>query len=188
MIQGDPIAVVVDRRATVKTVPLNCNHCGAPLSVPESARFVTCAHCHAQLAIHHEGAAFFTEVLDKLKTQTDDIADSLFEMQRRQDLDRLEIEWAEKRREILGAAPEPPTEIGVMAGTAGIGAGAAIFTVIAFKEPSALMVALVGWGLTYWVWASEWAKINGFEETKEQFDLRRKRILARQARVTEGRP
>jgi LSD1 subclass zinc finger protein len=91
----------------LKAVPLNCNHCGAPLSVPETARFVTCAHCHAQLAIHHEGASFFTEVLGEIAARTKNIEEQIEELRLEKDLERLDQKWEKEKKEILGSAQEP---------------------------------------------------------------------------------
>jgi LSD1 subclass zinc finger protein len=91
----------------VKTVPLNCNHCGAPLSVPETARFVTCAHCHAQLAIHHEGAAFFTQVLGEIAARSKNIEEQIEELRVEKDLERLDQKWEKEKKEVLGSAQEP---------------------------------------------------------------------------------
>lgn len=108
MIQTSRRVVVLNRRATVKIVPLSCNHCGAPLSVPESTRFVTCGHCHSQLAIHHDGAAVFTEVLGEIAARTANIEQHLAEMQMEKDLERIEKDlarvdaaWDKERKEIL---------------------------------------------------------------------------------------
>ena len=38
----------------MRTIALQCNHCGAPLQVSESARFVTCTHCGTQLTIRQQ--------------------------------------------------------------------------------------------------------------------------------------
>ncbi len=94
----------------MKTVPLNCNHCGAPLSVPETARFVTCAHCHAQLAIHHEGAAVFTEVLDEIAARTASIEEHLEELRAEKDLERVDAAWEKERKEILVGGEKGPPE------------------------------------------------------------------------------
>jgi len=93
----------------VNTVPLNCNHCGAPLSVPETARFVTCSHCHAQLAIHHEGAAVFTEMLGEIAERTANIEEHLDELRLEKDLERVDAAWEQERREIMvGGENGPP--------------------------------------------------------------------------------
>jgi LSD1 subclass zinc finger protein len=107
LIQSAPINVVVDRRATVKTVPLNCNHCGAPLSVPETARFVTCAHCHAQLAIHYEGTTVFTEVLGEIANRTANIEAGIRGLKLQRDLERLDEDWAKQRTTMLGVSMAP---------------------------------------------------------------------------------
>lgn len=42
---------------------VDCNRCGASLTVAEDTRFVTCGKCRARLAVRRNGDAIFTEVL-----------------------------------------------------------------------------------------------------------------------------
>ncbi|HVJ67189.1 MAG TPA: hypothetical protein VM510_04340, partial [Caulifigura sp.] len=84
-----------------------CNHCGGPLRVPESTRFVTCGYCHVQLAIRHDGAAVFTEVLEELSTRTSNIENQLEAIRVENDLERIEREWEQKKQEIVGRGRNP---------------------------------------------------------------------------------
>jgi hypothetical protein len=77
------------------------------LSVPETARFVTCTHCHAQLAIHHEGAAVFTEVLGEIANRAANIEAGIRGLKLQRDLERLDDEWAKQRTTMLGADMAP---------------------------------------------------------------------------------
>ena len=47
-----------------QVVSVNCNHCGAPLEVPQGTHFVTCQHCGARLQIHMNGGVVYTELLE----------------------------------------------------------------------------------------------------------------------------
>lgn len=54
----------------MKVIPLNCNHCGAPLEVAAKAKFVTCGFCNTRLSIQQTGSTYSTEVLEDLKETT----------------------------------------------------------------------------------------------------------------------
>ena len=56
------------------TLALNCNNCGAPLSVPDGVRFLTCSFCQSQLEVVQEGNAAFTKVLEQLQERTEQVA------------------------------------------------------------------------------------------------------------------
>jgi hypothetical protein len=43
------------------TEQLNCNQCGNPLEVPQTARYATCGQCGAQLTIQRSGGASYTQ-------------------------------------------------------------------------------------------------------------------------------
>jgi hypothetical protein len=178
LIQSGPIDVLVDRRATVKTVPLNCNHCGAPLSVPETARFVTCGHCHAQLAIHHEGAAVFTEVLQQIADRTANIEASVRDLRIQRDLERLDEEWGKRRREMLGDNLSPPKRydsfllggVLIFAGIAfliyGMARDREMIVVGAIISGAAVCIALFGLG-----------NAALYEEAESAYRKRRQRLL-----------
>jgi hypothetical protein len=80
---------------------VSCNHCGAPLEISEETKFVTCRHCHRQLAVKHSDSSFFTEVLTQLAERTADMADDLKIIQLQNDLERLDREWEAESREYM---------------------------------------------------------------------------------------
>ena len=101
---------------------LNCNHCGAPLSVAEAARFVTCEHCGSRLAVHRESGAAYTEVLERvteLEEATEALSGDLQQTRAELALSRLDDEWKERRRLKGWSGPggqEMPPNIKVMRG------------------------------------------------------------------------
>ena len=38
-----------------KLLNLSCNHCGAPLQVPEETKYLTCTYCSSRLQVEHSG-------------------------------------------------------------------------------------------------------------------------------------
>ncbi|MCD0461922.1 hypothetical protein [Roseiconus lacunae] len=81
----------------MKVIPLNCNHCGAPLEVAANARFVTCGFCDARLSIQHIGNSYSTEVLEDLRATTDQIARDIKEIKSSTAIERLDKQWEHQR-------------------------------------------------------------------------------------------
>jgi hypothetical protein len=169
-------------------VPLNCNHCGAPLKVPDTARFATCQFCHAQLAVKHEGSAWFTEVLEKLTEQTSSIADELREMRLKQELKELDQDWDAARSKIIGNASEnfhPKDLLWISWILMAFG----VFMFFAFPEQRSLIgrrnqtaggwIPLICLGLAVVIWLFAVGQSKLLEETTERFRLRRQRLIDR---------
>jgi hypothetical protein len=78
-----------------------CNNCGAPLNVPPTANFATCAHCNSQLVIRRNDTARFTETLDRIEDYTERIAEDVEHIRLQNDLERLDREWQRERRRFL---------------------------------------------------------------------------------------
>ena len=81
----------------VRVEPLRCNGCGAPLSVPESANFVTCQHCRAQLAARRNESAAYTEVLEEFTKQTAELRGQVRKLTLQNELEALDREWERQR-------------------------------------------------------------------------------------------
>ncbi|MCA8991686.1 MAG: hypothetical protein KDA69_09235 [Planctomycetaceae bacterium] len=77
----------------MKTLPLNCNNCGAPLPVPESTRYLTCQFCDTRLEVVREGNAAFTKVLGELQERTDQISSEVRRLQLENELLKVEQNW-----------------------------------------------------------------------------------------------
>lgn len=82
---------------SLKLIPLNCRQCGAPLSVPEDVRHVTCLHCGTQLAVVHVGAAAYTEILKQLNRRTTEVEARVDSLQRQQLVNQLDQAWYKDR-------------------------------------------------------------------------------------------
>lgn len=90
----------------MKLVTLACNECGAKLKASRTTRFVTCTHCDADLAVHFEDGAAFTEVraaVRELEEATDELKEEVAELRRERSVDaaraRAEVEIARIDRE-----------------------------------------------------------------------------------------
>ena len=53
------------------TESVACNHCGAPLDVPGSAKYLTCNHCGSRLVVKRTSSVSYTEVLQNISRKTD---------------------------------------------------------------------------------------------------------------------
>jgi DNA-directed RNA polymerase subunit RPC12/RpoP len=79
---------------------LSCNSCGAPLEVPQSANYITCNYCKARLTVKRTGSTAYTEVLDTIAGNTDQMAGDLRFMRLRHELELLDADWAQKSEEL----------------------------------------------------------------------------------------
>ena len=79
-------------------VSVSCNHCGAPLEVAESTRFVTCRHCGSRLKIEHGQGAAYTEVLEELQATQREMADDIETLRLQNELERVDREWSDEQR------------------------------------------------------------------------------------------
>ena len=77
-------------------VSVSCNHCGAPLEVAESPRFVTCRHCGSRLKIEHGQGAAYTEVLEELQATQREMADDIETLRLQNELERVDREWSDE--------------------------------------------------------------------------------------------
>jgi hypothetical protein len=112
----------------MKTLPLTCNHCGAPLQAPEGTRFLTCQFCSSSLEVQHSGNAVYTQVLDTLDQRTTAMANDIDEIKRQNELELLDRQWEREREEYLvrgkfGRTSVPSTTGSLIAMTIGVVVG-----------------------------------------------------------------
>jgi hypothetical protein len=140
----------------VKTVALSCGKCGAPLSVPDGTRYLTCTFCGSRLEVHHEGGAAFTAVLEELAATTGRLSQDVEGLKLERELERLDAEWEEERlrwcfRGEGGRWQEPSSEWALVLGLGLFGAGVAAvvwgWKVLGSWTVPALGVALAGVGV-----------------------------------------
>jgi hypothetical protein len=109
----------------VQVLSLTCNHCGAPLDVPEAMRFVTCEHCGSRLEVHRTGSAAYTQVLEQIDQRTRNIEQDIEALRLQQELEQLDRDWATKRKGLMDRNGEGqtsvPTALGNVIGAMGLG-------------------------------------------------------------------
>lgn len=76
---------------------LACNSCGASLTVTDATRFVTCAHCGSQLAVHRTDNSAFTEIVSEIREQNLQIAEDLRVVRLQNDVEALDRDWEIQR-------------------------------------------------------------------------------------------
>ena len=69
---------------------LRCNHCSANLEVDTKIKYFSCSYCGSSLTIKHSGNVMYTEVIDEIKNNTDQLLAE-------QKVERLDREWMLER-------------------------------------------------------------------------------------------
>ena len=85
----------------MKLISLNCNHCGAPLDVPEKANFVTCSFCEARLKVECTGTTWSTTVLEEIQQTTKSLAEDVARLKTQSDLQMLDQSWDRERHRYM---------------------------------------------------------------------------------------
>lgn len=85
------------------TITINCDHCGAPITVGPKTRYVTCAHCGSQLVIHRGEGSIYTEQLEQIEQRTAAIQDKLDRLSLQAELERIDRDWELEREEYVDA-------------------------------------------------------------------------------------
>ncbi len=121
----------------MKLETLRCNHCGGPITVPESANFVTCNHCNSQLAIRRTDSSTFTEELGEIKSNQKQMMEQLAQIERQNRLEQIDRDWERERENYLithkSGHKSEPSEVGAIFGGV-IATGFGIFwTMMAFS-------------------------------------------------------
>jgi predicted phage tail protein len=125
----------------MKLQNLTCNHCGAPLQVPESANYVTCNHCSAQLAVRRSKHVAFTEQINKLAETTERLSRRVEDLSGQGKLAALDREWELKRADFMMTGKNGqqflPSESGAIGGGVTIAIFGSLWTVMAIAMTSA---------------------------------------------------
>ncbi|HEY3324081.1 MAG TPA: hypothetical protein VGP72_26750 [Planctomycetota bacterium] len=169
----------------VELLSLSCNHCGAPLQAPPEARYLTCAHCNARLAVQRSGSAYYTSVLEKIEKNTEEAVEDLGIIRRQNDLERLDREWAMKRETYLvrgkdGSTREPDENPGCNTALNGfVVVFGAIWTCIAGAAfPPMALFGLVFIGFAIHGMVSSQRKAGEYREAKARYEATRRRLAA----------
>ncbi len=111
----------------MQTESINCNSCGAPLSVPTSANYVTCTHCGTQLAVRRNQTVAYTETLARIEQKTDRIAEQVEQLSHESELEKLDRQWDRRQAELLVTDKNGRTSVPSAAGALVGGGIAAVF-------------------------------------------------------------
>lgn len=84
-----------DSLRRMETLSVRCNHCGAPLTVSESTRFVTCQFCQSNLEVKRTDSSIFTEEVAKIAENTGRMAESLEVIELQNEIERVDREWSQ---------------------------------------------------------------------------------------------
>ncbi len=118
---------------------LQCNNCGAPLSVPSTVNFVTCSHCRTQLAVKRTPTAAYTEKLAEMARQTEQLNEQVRHLAWQNELAALDRAWEQEKETYLirddrGRTREP-SETGAVIGGVVMGVFGLVFLGIGFGGP-----------------------------------------------------
>lgn len=84
-----------------EAISVACNHCGAPLQVEETTRFVTCAYCKSQLEVKRTGSSYFTSALERIDQNTQQIAEDVEAIRLQHELERVDREWELEQQKFM---------------------------------------------------------------------------------------
>ncbi|MHC4875216.1 MAG: hypothetical protein ACYTGL_01880 [Planctomycetota bacterium] len=160
-------------------IPVACHSCGAPLEVPDEARFVTCRHCGIQLEVKHNDSAAWTEQMEAIEEQTEAISerteqlvDQVAHLQLQNAREEIDRQWDRERERFLirqeNGHQKEPSVFGAVFGASvmavmGIVMGGAIHPAIGF-----LMVAI---GLGAGIYGMQ--RAARFEQARRHYQRRK---------------
>jgi hypothetical protein len=98
----------------MNAVSLCCSKCGAPLSIPQSVNFVTCSYCGASLAVKSSGGVVYTEVLNRIGDNTDQMVQELHQMRVQNSFLALDNTWQMNKQDWTALLSNKRREIEVL--------------------------------------------------------------------------
>ncbi|TWU19179.1 hypothetical protein [Allorhodopirellula heiligendammensis] len=169
----------------MKLISLTCNHCGAPLDVPKSAKFVTCAYCNARLSIHHTGSTYSTELLDEIKQTTDTLVRDVEKLKGNSELDRLDRQWDRDRSQFMSThengTQSVPSKGPILFGTGCVAMFGVFWTILAGSmfPPMALFgIVFILFAVGSGIYGSK--KADQYEQAKRSYHQQRRKLIAEQ--------
>lgn len=170
----------------MKLVSVDCNHCGAPLEVGETTRFVTCGYCSKRLAVQRTDSAIYTEVLDEIRQTTNQLADDMEVIKMQNQIEQLDREWAMEREGYMvrnkhGVKEPPVTGIGAVIAVlitlvAIVFMGQLFMEVAGGSSMEALVIlGMAGFGIL--TVATAVRKGQRFQQGKQRYQTHRQRML-----------
>lgn len=170
----------------MKVTALACNNCGAPIDVPDSTSYATCSHCGANLAIHRNATACYTEAVNKLNKAAKVLDGRVQNVLHQQRLHTLDRQWEQERRGFMmenqhGGLQAPPTRLQAILFSIALVVFCGIWTSVSvgFIEHFGMMV-LVGPGIAVVglvvIWLAH-GKHQGFQQAKADYERKRHALL-----------
>jgi hypothetical protein len=168
---------------SMNLLTLSCNECGAPLEVPESAKFVTCNYCSARLAVQHTPSAVYTEVIEKIGEQTERLAQEVEILKLQNELARIDREWNDERQQHMVSGKHGRHEPGagdVIGPIVAVAIGL-VFAVVTLASPApgmalfGLLLIVFGIGVSI----ANAGKASAYATAREEYERRRHHLLAR---------
>ncbi|MFG0288402.1 MAG: hypothetical protein ACF8CQ_09510 [Rhodopirellula sp. JB044] len=166
----------------MKLLSLCCNHCGAPIEVRKSAKFVTCGYCNAHLAIHHTGSSYSTELLEEIKQTTDTLVRDVAKLKGDSEIDRLDREWEQERLEYMSTNKNGTHSVPDKGTATVMGGFVAVFGIfwtvgagIAF--PPMALFGLIFVCMSVWGIIHTCAKADQYNNAKQRYHERRRQLI-----------
>jgi len=166
----------------MKLISLTCSHCGAPLEVPEEAKFVTCTYCSSRLEVHRSGGAVYTQVLESLERRTEKIAEDVETLKLQNRLERLDRDWMLERDQYLVRGKDGgrhlPSKTGVLIMLVFV-VGFGIFWTVSAAEiglvPAICGIFVIGFAVV--TLATLFFKRDQYERRRRTYEAERRRLL-----------
>jgi DNA-directed RNA polymerase subunit RPC12/RpoP len=163
-------------------ISLSCHHCGASLSIPDDARYVTCRFCGSQLQVEHTESATYTRVLEKLDARTAEMARDLAVIKHQNALEQLDRDWQTEREGLMvrgknGTMHEPSTGASILAIV--IGGGFGIFWTIVASQFASGFFAIFGVLFVVFIIAagiSNYRSAIRFSARRDEYERRRREL------------
>lgn len=175
----------------MQLIHLTCSHCGAPLEVPQEAKFVTCRFCSSRLVVEHSASAVFTRVIEALEQHAGDVSRDLETIKLQNQIEQLDREWQMDREQASrrgknGRLQEPSVwgTVGGMAVLALFGLGWFTLWNVASKaawpHPAPAFFSLIGLGIVVFAVVGLILGIpraRGYANRKAIYEARRRKLL-----------
>lgn len=172
---------------------LNCNSCGAPLSVPDTANYITCNHCSTRLVIRRTSSTTFTEQLDQIESKQDELLDKLSTLERQNQLAQVDRQWDRERERYLvtnkqGHRREPNRAAAIMSGILVLAFGIFWMVVVTSKarSPSFSLFGLVFIIIGLAVSILNYNRSAEFRRAQRRYYQRRREIISGLEKSTQS--
>jgi len=184
-----------DSSSEATTMPLdalNCNQCGAPLSVPAEANFVTCHGCGQSLAILRNETVSYTQARVALEQKTASLSKEVAHLRYQQAAAELDRAWAEERRELAdsdrdGRIVIPSRGWSLFCGVFIVGSGLFVMGHAAINLDTTFV--LFGVGLLFaGVLAGCWGcfKATAYEQAEAEYRRQKSQLTVESFKLSEG--